>query len=78
MPPTRYGPWQELQLLRHRTGYTLRQLAKDSGLLPSQLSMLENGHRWPTPPVIKKLSVALSVPYTMLERPAEQKTETVA
>lgn len=75
--PKSFGVWQELRVLRERTGWSSAALAQESGVLPSLLSMLENGKRWPTPKVTKQLADALKVPYTVLERPAEQK-ESVA
>jgi transcriptional regulator with XRE-family HTH domain len=68
-----FGTWQELRILRERTGWSSADLAKEADMLPSLLSMLENGKRWPTPQATKKLAAALKVPYTVLERPAEQK-----
>lgn len=68
-----FGVWQELRVLRERTGWSSAQLAREAKMLPSLLSMLENGRRWPTPAATKKLAVALKVPYTVLERPTEQK-----
>lgn len=68
-----FGVWQELRVLRERTGWSSADLAKQAKVLPSLLSMLENGRRWPTPTVTKKLADALKVPYTVLERPADQK-----
>ena len=71
--PTAYGIWQELRIIRERSGFTSAELAKHADMTPSLLSMLENGRRWPTPQATKKLATALNVPYTVLERPADQK-----
>lgn len=74
-----YGVWHELRCFRERTGFTAADLAKRTILQNGRpmskgyLSDLENGKRWPNPKVVKALAVALNVPYTVLERPAEQK-----
>jgi transcriptional regulator with XRE-family HTH domain len=68
-----YGVWKELRILRERFGWTSALLSEKSGVPKSYLSQLENGVRWPTATVTKRLADALRVPYTMLERPAEQK-----
>lgn len=68
-----FGVWQELRIIRERSGWTSAGLAKEADMTPSLLSMLENGKRWPTPQATKKLSEALKVPYTVLERPPAEK-----
>lgn len=68
-----FGVWQELRIIRERSGWSSAELAKEAGITPSLMSMLENGKRWPTPRATKRLAEALKVPYTVLERPAEEK-----
>ena len=65
---TRFGVWHELRVIRERTGWTAADLAKSASMSKGYLSDLENGHRFPNPRVIKQLSDALKVPYTVLER----------
>lgn len=69
-----YGVWQELRILRERTGWSSAELSRTSGVSTPYLSQLENGDRWPNATVTKKLAVALKVPVSVLERPADQKT----
>lgn len=74
MPSTRFGVWHELRIIRERTGWNSADLARRTVLQngktmsPGYLSDLENGKRWPNNKVTKALAVALSVPYTVLER----------
>jgi transcriptional regulator with XRE-family HTH domain len=68
-----YGVWQELRVIRERTGWSSAELSKTSGISAPYLSQLESGDRWPNATVTKKLAVALKVPVSVLERPAEQK-----
>lgn len=68
-----FGVWQELRVLRERTGYSSADLAREAGITTSLMSMLENGKRWPTPKATKKLADALKVPYTVLERPESER-----
>lgn len=65
---TRFGTWHELRVIRERTGFSAADLAKEAGMSPGYLSDLENGKRWPNAKMTKKLSVALNVPFTVLER----------
>lgn len=60
-------------MIRERSGWTSADLSKASGVSAPYLSQLESGDRWPNPRVTKKLAVALKVPISVLERPAEQK-----
>ena len=73
MPATTYGPWQELRVIRERSGWSSADLSRESGLSAAYLSQLENGSRWPNAKVTKTLATALKVPVSVLERPAEQK-----
>lgn len=81
MPKTTktYGVWHELRIIRERSGWSSADLAKTAILQNGRpmstgyLSDLENGKRWPNPKVVKALAVALNVPYTVLERPREEK-----
>ena len=68
-----YGVWQELRVIRERTGWSSADLARESGVSAPYLSQLENGDRWPNVTVTKKLAVALKVPVSVLARPTEQK-----
>jgi transcriptional regulator with XRE-family HTH domain len=69
-----YGVWQELRIIRERTGWSSADLSRESKLSAPYLSQLENGDRWPNAKVTKQLAVALKVPVSVLERPIEQKT----
>ena len=69
-----YGVWQELRIIRQRTGWSSADLSRESKLSAPYLSQLENGDRWPNAKVTKQLAVALKVPVSVLERPIEQKT----
>ena len=75
MPPTKFGVWHELRVIRERTGFSSADLAKHTVLQNGRpmstgyLSDLENGKRWPNAKVVKALAVALEVPFTVLERP---------
>lgn len=69
-----YGVWQELRIIRERTGWSSADLSRESGLSAPYLSQLENGDRWPNAKVTKQLATALKVPVSVLERPADQKT----
>jgi len=69
-----YGVWQELRVIRERTGWSSADLSRESKLSAPYLSQLENGDRWPNAKVTKQLAVALKVPVSVLERPLDQKT----
>lgn len=69
-----YGVWQELRVIRERTGWSSADLSRESKLSAPYLSQLENGDRWPNAKVTKQLAVALKVPVSVLERPLSQKT----
>ena len=43
-----YGVWQELRVIRERTGWSSADLSRESKLSAPYLSQLENGDRWPT------------------------------
>lgn len=73
MADTNYGVWQELRVLRERTGWSSAMLSRESGVSAPYLSQLENGDRWPNATVTKKIAIALKVPMSVLERPIEQK-----
>ncbi|SLG71099.1 helix-turn-helix domain-containing protein [Mycobacteroides abscessus] len=68
-----YGVWQELRVIRERTGWSSAELSRASGISAPYLSQLENGDRWPNATMTKKLAVALKVPVSILERPLEEK-----
>lgn len=69
-----YGVWQELRIIRERTGWSSADLSRESKISAPYLSQLENGDRWPNAKVTKQLAVALKVPVSVLERPLDQKT----
>ena len=69
-----YGVWQELRIIRERTGWSSADLSRESKLSAPYLSQLENGDRWPNVKVTKQLAVALKIPVSVLERPLDQKT----
>lgn len=69
-----YGVWQELRVIRERTGWSSADLSRESKLSAPYLSQLENGDRWPNAKVTKQLAVALKVPVSVLERPLDQKS----
>lgn len=60
--------WVELRVLREKDGHSLSSLAKAAGVALGHLSDLENGKREPTAAVTKKLSRALNVPVSVLEK----------
>jgi transcriptional regulator with XRE-family HTH domain len=70
-----YGVWQELRVIRERTGWSSAELSRESTISAPYLSQLENGDRWPNATVTKKLATALKVPVSVLERPSEQKQD---
>lgn len=68
-----YGPWLELRVIREKDGHSLTSLAHEAGMSLGYVSDLENGRRWPNATVTKKLSTALKVPMSVLERPISEK-----
>lgn len=74
MKKTRFGVWDNLRVVRERSGWKSADLARATvigpgkHMSPGYLSDLENGKRWPNPTVVKALASALNVPYTVLER----------
>lgn len=73
MTKTTYGPWQELRVIRERSGWTSADLSRESGVSAPYLSQLENGDRWPNARITKRLAASLRVPVSVLERPVDQK-----
>ncbi|AMU20836.1 helix-turn-helix domain-containing protein [Mycobacteroides abscessus] len=65
---TPHGVWTELRVNRDKNGDSLTSLASRSKISLSHLSDLERGRRLPTPDIYKKLSRALNVPISVLER----------
>lgn len=58
-----------LKELREKRDYGVNQLGAYSGVSPSLISKIENGHRGkPKPDTIYKLSVPLKIPYAELMR----------
>jgi transcriptional regulator with XRE-family HTH domain len=53
---------------REQAGLTQKQLAGLVGISPSLMSEIEKGTRNATPPVIKRMAVALNCPRPVLER----------
>lgn len=63
-PPNR--PWVELNIIRVRSGYSLRTLATASGYTKNFLHMCEQGQRSPSPETVHTLAAILRVPFPML------------
>ncbi|MEK4662115.1 helix-turn-helix domain-containing protein [Priestia sp. FSL H7-0729] len=64
-----FGPY--MKQLREQQGYSINQLAEAAGISNSQISRIENGVRGvPKPATIRKISDALSVPYTEMMKHA--------
>ncbi len=63
-----YGVWDSLRVIRTKDGQSLAELSRSSGVSIGYLSDLEGGHRWPNPTQLKKISAALNVPVSVLER----------
>jgi transcriptional regulator with XRE-family HTH domain len=68
MTETPHRTWVELRVIREKDGHSLSSLAKAANVALGHLSDLENGKREPTAAVIKKLSRALNVPMSVLEK----------
>lgn len=68
--------WLELRVIREKDGHSLSSLAKAVPMSLGYLSDLENGQRWPSASVTKKLAQALNVPVSVLER--DRRIEPVA
>jgi transcriptional regulator with XRE-family HTH domain len=62
------APWEGLRVLRKKDGHTIESLAQETDFTRQYVSLLERGHRRPTPNVIKALAEALNVPKSVLER----------
>jgi transcriptional regulator with XRE-family HTH domain len=65
---TRYGPWEQLRLLRLRSETAQSALASYVGISKQQMANLENGHRWPSQEVTRRIAKALNVPSEMIDR----------
>lgn len=65
---TPHATWWRLRVLRERTGMSLTDLSKGSGISLSYLSDLENGKREPNARVTKLLAQALNVPIAVIEK----------
>ncbi|WP_340017319.1 helix-turn-helix domain-containing protein [Paenibacillus sp. FSL K6-1318] len=64
-----FGPY--MKQLREQQGYSINQLAEAAGISNSQISRIENGVRGvPKPATIRKISDALSIPYTEMMKQA--------
>jgi len=55
-----------IKKLRIERGISQQNLAEDTELTASFLSLVENGHRYPSLAVIRRLATALSVPEEVL------------
>lgn len=66
--PSRYGPWEELRILRHRSNIRVIDLADAIGISRPHLSNLENGTRWPSDEIVLSLARALGVKPSMVAR----------
>ncbi len=64
---------EALRAIRERSGLTVTDLARLSGISQPHISNLENGSRRATPPTIKALAVALGVPMMALFGPEPQR-----
>ena len=61
-----------LRALRERSGLTVSELARQSGVSQPHISNLELGRRGARPPIIKALADALGVPVMALLGPGPQ------
>ena len=61
-----------LRAIRERSGLTVTDLARLSGISQPHISNLERGNRRATPPTIKVLADALGVPMMALLGPEPQ------
>lgn len=61
-------PWHTLTAMREKDGHTMASLAKTAGISPGYLNDLEKGRREPGHVVTKKLSRALNVPASAIEK----------
>ncbi|GAA2773543.1 helix-turn-helix transcriptional regulator [Saccharopolyspora taberi] len=59
--------WLELQVIRSKDGLSLQALSRLTSVSVGHLSDLEQGKRQPTPPIIKRIALALNVPVSVLE-----------
>ncbi|MEJ2012231.1 MAG: XRE family transcriptional regulator [Anaerolineales bacterium] len=66
-----------LRQLREDRGYSIRELARLSGLSANALSLIERGRSSPSVSTLYKVSDALDVPITSLFRVSEERTEVV-
>lgn len=67
-PRSRYGRWEQLRVLRERSEIRQAALASFVGISVQHLSNLENGNRWPSEDITRKLARALRVPPEMIVR----------
>jgi transcriptional regulator with XRE-family HTH domain len=65
---TKYGPWDQLRIIRARSEIRQDALASYVGISRVHLTNLERGHRWPTEEITKRLAQALRVPPEMIAR----------
>ena len=55
-----------IRLIRAARGITQKELARQSGLDPSYISLIENGDRAPSMATLKKIATVLRVPIYLL------------
>ena len=59
--------YHQLKQIRIRQGFSIREVAKRSGVSAAYISQLENGNRGiPSPDILHKLSSGLNTSYSML------------
>ena len=59
----------ELFIARVSKRLTQWELARKSGISPSQLSLFEHGYRLPSPEVMEKIAKVLDIPVDEIEWP---------
>ena len=57
---------QALRVIRERSGYTVRGLAKAAEVSHASITRIEQGSQNPSPPIVKRLAQALDVPLVAL------------
>ena len=66
---------RNLKLIRSLRRVPQKELAKNVGVSPNYLSLIENEHREPTVPLLRKLAEALDVPITFFFLEEESKED---
>ncbi len=57
---------ERIKAARERAVYGRSELAREAGIVPSALYMIEKGQRQPRPATIRKIAAALGVPASEL------------